>query len=170
LQSMKQNPSANSAGRLWDFFPLAMCINLRERTERYEEARLELQRAGLKRVTFFRTGRQADRDRAIIDSHMGCLRHAVEAKVPYVLIFEDDVLFQENLAANLGRVVDFLKSRPDWNIFYLGGFIFRKVERCAPHILRGAVLTTHGYVMRTEFAKQVLARRPCCSGRSIDLP
>jgi hypothetical protein len=154
---------------LWSFFPMVMCINLRERNDRYQEARSELQRIGLRRVTFVRTERQPDRDKAIIDAHMACLRHAVARGVPHFLVFEDDVLFQDNTAASLRRSVDFMKSRPDWNVFYFGGFIFRKVERLDSHLLRGAVLTTHAYVMRTEFARRVLERRPYCTGMSVDL-
>ena len=166
---MASNASSASTGNPWDYFPLALCINLRERTERFEEAKQELRKAGLKNVTFFRTERQADRDKAIIDSHMSCLQYAVDQGVPHVLIFEDDVLFQENHLEHMTRVVDFLRQRSDWKVFYLGGFIFRRVERLSHNLLRGGVLTTHGYIMKTEFAKEVLAKRPYCSGMSIDL-
>lgn len=154
---------------LWDFFPLALCITVKERDERFEEAKQELKKAGLKQVVFYRSSRQADRDKAIIDAHVACLRYAIDQGVPYALIFEDDVLFIEGYEANLKRAIDLMRTRSDWNLFHLGGFIFRKVERVSPYIVRGGIITAHGYVIRTELAKRVLEKRPYCSGMSIDL-
>lgn len=153
----------------WDYFPLVMCINVRERAERFEEAKAELKKVGLKKVVFFRAERQPDRDKAIIDSHMACLKYAVNQGVPHVLVFEDDMLFQGDVQANMARIVEFHRQRPDCNMFHLGAFIFRKSERVTPHILRGGMVTAHGYIMRLGFAKEVLARRPNCSGMSVDL-
>src|SRR5215469_1581276 len=153
----------------WDLFPLAMCINLLERDDRLEQAKQEFSRAGLRRVVFYRSQRQPDRDKAIIDAHMACLRYAVERGVPHVLIFEDDVQFLDGYEANLRRAVDFMKHRADWDIFHLGGFIFRKVERVSPHIVRGGIMTVHGYVISQKLAKLALEKRPYCSGMSIDL-
>jgi hypothetical protein len=153
----------------WDFCPLAMCINLLERDDRLEEATQEFRNAGLRRVVFYRSSRQPDRDKAIIDSHMACLRYAVDQGVPHVLIFEDDAQFLDGYEANLRRAVDFMKSRQDWDLFHLGGFIFRKVERVTPHIVRGGIMTVHGYVISQKLAKLALEKRPYCSKMSIDL-
>jgi hypothetical protein len=153
----------------WEFFPLVMCVNVREREDRFEEAKQELRKVGLSKVVFYRSGRQPNRDKAIIDSHIACLRYAIDQQAPHVLIFEDDVAFQEGYEDNLRRAVDFMRSRSDWNLFHLGGFIFRRAERISPHFIRGGILTAHGYVIRTQFAKQALEKRPYCSGMSIDL-
>ena len=124
---------------IWDFFPLIMCINLRERTDRFEEAKHEFARVGIRQVVFFQSERQADRDKAIIDAHMACLRYAVERNVPYFLVFEDDALFLEGYKTHLPQAIEFLRSRSDWNLFHFGGFIFRKVGACdAPHSARCA--------------------------------
>jgi hypothetical protein len=154
---------------IWDFFPLIMCINLRERTDRFEEAKREFARVGIRQVVFFQSERQTDRDKAIIDAHMACLRYAVERNVPYVLVFEDDALFLDNYEIHLPHAIEFLRSRSDWNLFHFGGFIFRKVERVTPNIIRGALLNVHAVVVRTEFAKKILEKRPYCSGMSVDL-
>jgi hypothetical protein len=173
--SITENMDNTSAAKppdtadIWDFFPLIMCINLRERSDRFEEAKRELGRVGIRQVVFFQSERQPDRDKAIIDAHMACLRYAVEQNVPYVLVFEDDALFLENYETHLPHAIEFLRSRSDWNLFHFGGFIFRKVERVTPHIIRGALLTSHAVVVRTEFAKKILEKRPYCSGMSVDL-
>jgi len=50
---------------------------------------LSRQIIGIHRLAFFQAERQPDRDKAIIDSHVACLRYATEQSVPYVLVFED---------------------------------------------------------------------------------
>ena len=162
-------PAKNQLENPWDFFPLAMCINLLERDDRLEEAQQEFRNAGLRRVVFYRSPRQPDRDKAIIDAHMACLRYAVEQGVPHVLIFEDDAQFLDGYEANLRRAVDFMTTRRDWDLFHLGGFIFRKVERVTPHIVRGGIMTVHGYVISQKLAKLALEKRPYCSRMSIDI-
>jgi hypothetical protein len=54
-------------------------------------------------------------------------------------------------------------------LFHLGGFIFRKVERITPYIVRGGIMTVHGYVISNKLAKLALEKRPYCSRMSIDL-
>ena len=152
----------------WDFFPLVMCINLKTRDDRFQEVRQELARVGLERVVFYRSEPQDDREKGCIDSHMACLQHAVEQGVPYVLIFEDDVLFQGDHLENMRRVVDFVQRHGECPFLHLGGFIFRKIEQIDDHFLRGAIMTTHAYVIRAERAKRLLAERPRFSGMSVD--
>lgn len=152
----------------WDFFPLVFCINLKTRDDRYQEARAELSRVGLKRVLFYRAEPQADRDKGCIDSHMACLEYAVKHDVAHILILEDDVLFQGDHRANMRRIIDFIKQHPECPFLHLGGFIFKKSERIGAHFLRGAIMTTHGYVISAAHARTLLAERPRFSGMSVD--
>jgi len=165
------NQNSGTATNSWDWFPLILCINLKERADRYQEAIAEFQKVNLKRVIFYRTTRQQDRNKGCIDSHMACLQYAVDRGVPHVLIFEDDVQFQEEPQEKMRNVIRFLSSHDDWKLFYLGGFIFRKVRRRTPQIIQGAVLCTQAYIIKTEFAKEILNRRPFFDNRlvSIDL-
>jgi glycosyl transferase, family 25 len=163
------NTDSSEAKSLWDYFPLIMCVSLRERADRFAEAKSEFQRVGIKQVVFLHAERQPDRDKAIIDSHMACLRYAVQQNVPHVLIFEDDALFLDNYDFHMRHVIDFLQTRSDWNLFHFGGFIFRKVERVTPNIVRGATLNVHAVVVKIEFAKKILEKRPFCYGMSVDL-
>lgn len=153
----------------WSFFPLALCINVKERDDRFEVVKKELKNAGLRQVVFYRSPRQPDRDKAILDAHIACLRYMIDRGVPYALIFEDDVQFVEGYEPNLQRAIEFMQSRQDWNLFHLGGFIFRKVERINHHIVRGGIMTLQGYVITSKLAKLALEKRPYCSGMSSDL-
>lgn len=152
----------------WSFFPLVMCINLKTRDDRYQEVVHELTRVGLKRIVLFRAEPQTDRDKGCVDSHMACLEYALAQGVPYVLVFEDDVLFQGDHLENMRRVVDFLQRHDECPFLHLGGFIFRKIERLDAHFLRGAIMTTHAYVIRADHARKLLAERPNYSGMSVD--
>jgi len=169
MEPSLQTHAPRTDDTLWDFFPLIMCINLRERADRFEEVKSEFRRVGMRQVVFFRAERQPDRDAAIIDSHMACLRYAVERNVEHVLVFEDDALFLEDYRTNMAHALEFLRTRSDWNLFHFGGFIFRKVEFVTPHILRGALLNVHAVVVRTGFAKIILEKRRYCEGMSVDL-
>ncbi len=157
-------------GSGWDGFPLICCINLEERDDRFAEAQEAFRQAGLRRVDFFRTRRRAnDTDGAIIDSHMACLERAVEQNAPYVVVFEDDVAFDPEITAHLGRVIRFLEKNPSWELFHLGAFVIRQSEQVEPHIIRGGMITAHAYIMKTELARKILEQRPYCTGMSVDL-
>lgn len=152
----------------WDYFPLVMCINLRERDDRFQEVCRELKRVGLGRVEFFRAERQARNDRGCWESHMACLSRLLELDVPHALILEDDVAFSPGHVENMTRVIEFLRTRPGWKIVHLGGFIFREVERIGEHFLRGGIMTTHAYVVTREHARTLLAESAHYDGFSID--
>ncbi len=160
--------NGNKLHSLWDAFPLVMCINLKERPERRAEAREELKRAGLKQVLFFLAERTEDGLKGCYDSHMACLEKAVQLGVSYALIFEDDILFQEGFAEGVQRAIDFVRERSDWNLFYLGGFSLRRSRYVGKHIVRGAFLTSHAYIVRTEYAKRLLAEHPSYLGVTLD--
>ena len=149
-------------------FPLVLCINLSDRDDRRAEVCAELRRIGLPAVEFFRAERSADRDQGCRDSHFACLGRVLAAGVPQALILEDDVLFQGNHAANLARCAEFLRARPECDFLHLGGFVFRRAGRPAPHFLRGGILTTHAYVVRAGWARELLRRGQHFGGMSID--
>ncbi|MDD2709172.1 MAG: glycosyltransferase family 25 protein [Verrucomicrobiae bacterium] len=152
----------------WDYFPLAMCITLKERPERQEEARQELRRVGLKKVVFYRSERQKDVDKGCLDSHLACLDYAVRQGAPHVLIFEDDVLFQENHQENMKRIVTFLQEHQECDFLSLGSFIFGKAEKIGKHFLRGSFMCLQSYVVRADWAEKLVANRPPCPGFSSD--
>jgi hypothetical protein len=141
-------------------FPLVFCINLKEREDRFREARCELTRAGFRQVTFYRSQKTANPTEAICDAHAACWNFAIKAGVSEFLVFEDDVLFQQPIAENLRRSAAFFQQRAECPVLYLGGFIFRKKERLSEHFVRGASMCTHGYLMRASFAGELLAKRP----------
>ncbi|MDD2709171.1 MAG: hypothetical protein PHV34_14385 [Verrucomicrobiae bacterium] len=159
--------SLNSA---WDFFPLVICINLKERNDRYDEIRQELRRVGMKKLVFYRTKRQPDGTRAGAHSHMMCLKYAVQQGVSHVLMFEDDALFLDGYEEAVPRAVDFMRQSNDWNMFYLGGLSVRRAQLINRHILRGAFIGAHAYAIRIDWAKQVLAEYPwsCRTNVALD--
>jgi len=163
------SPETPAATRGWAMFPAVYCINLKERDDRLAQAQAEFAAVGLERVCFFRPERRKDVDEAITDSHMACLRRALDEGAPYVLVFEDDAEFAPDCQPHLERVFTFLRENPHWQIFHLGGFIFRRAERLNRHIVRGGMMTVHAYVIRADLARRALELRPFSKGMSIDL-
>ncbi len=61
---------------------------------------------------------------ACLRSHATALIHAKANNLPYIAIFEDDVLFEPNFEADFKAT---LKAMPKyWHILYLGGSFARK--------------------------------------------
>jgi glycosyl transferase family 25 len=154
----------------WESFPLVLCMNLRDRADRREEVLGELRRVGLRRVEFFRADRRTDgdRDRGCWESHLACLGRLVASGREQALILEDDVLFQGDHGTHLPRCAEFLRTHPECDFLHLGGFVFRRAGRPAPHFLRGGILTAHAYVVRAAWARELLRHSQHYHGMSID--
>lgn len=153
---MKTSEETRACTDLWKDFPLMLCINLKEREDRYAEAIAEFRKAGLENVIFYRTNRNNDRNKGCIDSHMACLEYAITLGVPYVLVLEDDVEFRPGYEDGIRNVRNYIQTEPDWQILYLGGFIYKKNRYLTNQILEGSVLCTQAYVIKTEFAQKLL--------------
>lgn len=143
----------------WDFFDHIHCISLTNRTDRRDEAAAQFARVGLAdRVQFWLVEKHPDdSEQGIFESHMGCLRHALQAGAKTILIFEDDIRFERFSLAALQEAVTFLKNNPGWHIFSLGCFV-RKIRRttCASvvHVRYGG--TTHAYAVNRGFAERLV--------------
>ena len=94
----------------FDFFEEMYCVNLDERTDRWEHAQKEFEKAGIKdRVQRFSAIRDDDGRVGIIKSNLGVVKLAKKKGLKNVLVFEDDVEFivdnpQEVLAESLSQI------------------------------------------------------------------
>lgn len=166
---MKTFEETRAGTDLWKDFPLVLCINLKEREDRYAEAIAEFKKVGLENVTFYRTNRDTDRNKGCIDSHMACLEYAIKMGVPYVLVLEDDVEFQPEYQEGIRNVINYIQNNPDWEILYLGGFIYKKKQHRTKQILEGSVLCTQAYVIKTELARRLLQWRSYFAHKRISV-
>ena len=134
------------------------CISLREREDRYDQSRAEFERVGLlPKVKYYRPYRHPRGGRhGCWFAHKEVLRRFVASGASTCLIFEDDVLFTEDWHAQLPSVEKMLTR--DWNIFYLGGIVFRVLSEETDGVLRAECMTTHAYFMARKCALELLAR------------
>lgn len=111
----------------WSAFRKATyCINLIEREDRYLAVKTELERVGLLEETEFYRAPRSKVSGAVgcYTSHINVLRTARARGLDYVLVLEDDLLFDtEGLRKFLPRINHYVEShRGDttWDILFLG--------------------------------------------------
>ena len=120
----------------FDYFDEMYCINLDDRTDRWEHAQKEFEKAGIKdRVQRFSAIRETDGRVGIIKSNLGVVKLAKKKGLKNVLVFEDDVEFlvdnpQEVLAKSLEQV-----GSLDWRLFYLGANTHQKLIKVKPNLI-----------------------------------
>jgi len=120
----------------FDYFEEIYCINLDERTDRWEHAQEEFKKAGiLDRVKRFSAIRDKDGRVGVIKSNLAIVKIAKEKKLKNVLVFEDDVEFivdniQEVLQQSLSQV-----NNLKWHLFYLGANTHEKLLKFKPNLI-----------------------------------
>jgi GR25 family glycosyltransferase involved in LPS biosynthesis len=140
-------------------FPLRLCINLKERSDRRQQANEQFAKINLP-VEFF-PAVDGRRKNAIPKpgvygcalSHILALRRAWQSGVKAVLLFEDDVMLHKNLRYWAQSIV----LPDDWGILYFGN------QHEEPPIVcrRGMVRTfgsqsTHAYAVKREAIPKVM--------------
>jgi GR25 family glycosyltransferase involved in LPS biosynthesis len=106
----------------WDFFDKIYCISIDDRIDRREQAEKQFSRVGLQdRLEFVIVTRHPEnREQGIFESHMHCLQKGLGAGARCVLVFEDDVFFQNFDARSLSTACAYLEHLTAWNGFFLG--------------------------------------------------
>ena len=132
-------------------------INLNRNHERLEFMRSQLTRLGIdferfpaiygkelspeirardfakKRSLIAAKKRLSDAEIGVALSHLGCYKRMIEAKTPYALILEDDVVIAEEIHETLSRVTKFLNC-DEPQVVVLSGYGVENAERLAPQI------------------------------------
>src|SRR4030095_5667581 len=99
-----------------------------------------------------------------MQSNLSVIQLAREMRWPEVLIFEDDVVFDEDFGR---QFPEFIAQRsPDWDMVFFGGLHRIEPERVSENLLRVSFTTsTYAYAVRdTVYSafldQQSAARRP----------
>lgn len=120
----------------FDYFDEIYCINLDERTDRWEHAQKEFTKAGiLDRVIRFSAIRDIDGRVGVIKSNVEIVKIAKQKKLKNVLVFEDDFEFivdnpQQVLQQSLNQVGEI-----KWCLFYLGANTHEKLIKFKPNLI-----------------------------------
>lgn len=111
----------------FDFFDKILCVNLADRTDRWEECLLEFDKVGIRdKVEKFEAYRYESEPSnfwvgraGVTTSFKEAVRYARDEGCENVLVLEDDIRFVGNTLSVLGNASRELKER-DWDMFFLG--------------------------------------------------
>jgi GR25 family glycosyltransferase involved in LPS biosynthesis len=150
-------------GVINEFFDAIYCINLDERTDRWEQAQVEFKKLGVEGVKRFSAIRHERGAIGCRESHLGIIKEAKELGLNNVLIFEDDVLVLEGGISKIGDSLNELKNIP-WELFYFGATVdpnVGKLTPVSPHLVKtNFAYTTHAYAINGDMFDFILEQGP----------
>ena len=141
-----------------DFFPYKVCINLDTRPDRWARAKERFARHHLNDVIRFPAVDGArleppdgwnDVPGALgcLHSHLSVVGEARKRRAPTVLIFEDDVDFDEQLNEKFFKCAGQIPS--DWDMILLGGSHWEEPVRWSDNIFKAtSTAATHAYALK----------------------
>lgn len=151
-----------SSGDINDVFPHKVCINLARRADRWEQMRLKFARhriRGVRRIS------AADGQALSVPpgwpntpgaygcllSHLRVVRQARELGLPAVLIFEDDVVFDDRLQDNFRTYI--AQVPRDWDMLHFGALHLNEPVLISENVHRiRRAYSTYAYALkRTVF-------------------
>ena len=156
-------------GNGWDFFAKVYCISIDARRDRRKQARKQFAAVGLlDRVEFVIVAKHSENpEQGIYESHMQCLQRGLADNADTILIFEDDVFFEDFDAQTLESCGSLLENTKKWNGFFLGCITTgsRKTDEKFLKKIQYRCLA-HAYALNQSFAKHIV--RETWSGIPFD--
>lgn len=147
-----------------NFFDGIFCINLKERTDRWEQAQKEFDKLNIKdSVTHFPALKLDNGALGCRESHLSIIRKAKDNGLKNVLIFEDDVLVIDDNIKHLNTTITDLKD-VEWDLFYLGATVDPNIGRLEPYtsnlVKTNFAYTTHAYAVNHSVYDLILKEAP----------
>lgn len=151
----------------FDFFEVIYCLNLPERTDRYQQSKEEFRKIGIVDKVVYVPGKKynytADpkRNSAIGNhkSHAYCLQRSKDLFYNNCLIFEDDVNFFYN-QSDTYRILDSVINSisPNWDMLYLGANLdVYKAVRQTDYLARlTGAFATHAYAVNKQMFDELI--------------
>lgn len=135
--------------KLTEIFDDIYCINLKERTDRWELAQKEFQKIGIQPKRFDAI-KHATPWMGCRLSQIAILSKALKENKS-VLIFEDDVEFPNFEPDILEKALEEI-SNYSWDMFYLGGNILKPFYQVSAHLAKlNHCQSTHAYGVNKKF-------------------
>ncbi len=92
-------------------------------------------------------------------SHIDALEYALKNEFEKVLILEDDATFIDNVEFINSYIQFFFHSVKDWDVFLLGGRVFKREKTKYPYIYRVLRSTcSHAYVIHRNYIPTLLKK------------
>ncbi len=146
----------------WSFFDRVYCISIDERSDRREQAKAQFAEVGLlERVEFVIVGKHPqDREKGIFKSHMHCLHRGLQESAEHILIFEDDVFFQNVAARSLREACAALKRSTNWDALFLGCITKGSTKTKNRSLVRIQYrCLAHAYALNRSFAERIVREK-----------
>ncbi len=147
----------------WRFFDRVYCISLEHREDRRREAMRQFASVGLEgRVEFLTVAKHpTDCEQGIYASHLECLARGLAAGAAHILVFEDDVVFEDFSPHVLTDAVEGLQRQADWEVLFLGCMVKRSESTACSALVRIRYRSlTHAYGINRSFAKTLVRHHP----------
>jgi hypothetical protein len=146
----------------WSFFDKIYCISIDDRKDRRQQAREQFAAVGLlERVEFVIVVRHPDnREQGIFESHLNCLKRGLSTGARNILIFEDDVFFQNLDHRALAEALSALEKTANWNGLFLGAITegSRKTGCSSLAAVKYRCLS-HAYALNRSFAELIVRQQ-----------
>mgnify|MGYP003646334090 CR=1 FL=1 len=147
-----------------EFFKGIYCINLDERTDRWEESIKEFKKLNIEgTVNRFSAVKHSKGAIGCRESHLSIIRKAKELDLDNVLIFEDDLFFIESDLNTISQALGEL-HKLDWDLFYFGATLCPhqgRITPVTPHLVRtNFAFTTHAYAINKKMFDFILDNAP----------
>lgn len=136
-----------------------VCINLRERNDRFEIARQRFKEVGLSEadVEFLRVDRDCRGGKyGCYESHKKVIQQALQDGIGRLLVFEDDVEFAPGWEVVVEEANGFLELGIPFDALMLCPEVKFVDEKTLPNVWRVKSIFTHAYVVSREGMKQFL--------------
>jgi GR25 family glycosyltransferase involved in LPS biosynthesis len=128
-------------------FGTTYCINLPERTDRWENVQKEFPKLGTVTVNKFNAVKRTIGHEGCTASHLELLK--LLSGIKRFTIFEDDLLISDDAITILNEVEKQLPE--DWDMLYLGANLMKPVERFSENLYRiKGAFTTHAMVFNNS--------------------
>lgn len=156
--------------KLNDYFEKIYCVNLAKRKDRWELAQKEftLHNIDVERydaidgTNYDKIGILSHGEIGCLFSHLNILKYCRDNNISNVLIFEDDVEFDQNFNE---LFFEYVKEVPEWDILYFGA----THALCYPYMDRPPIkVTDHVYKVYNAHATHAYAVNSSCYNLLID--
>jgi glycosyl transferase family 25 len=144
-----------------NYFGKIYCINLDERSDRWEKVKKKFESVGLTNYTRFSAIKTGDGWNGCKQSHLTIIKEAKDKGYKNFLVFEDDFILHKDFNHILNESISSLPN--DWDMLYLGGNLLKCTQQedvSSTLIKVNSVLTTHCYMMRNTLYDKVLNEAP----------
>lgn len=143
----------------WSFFEAVYCISLSERSDRRREAHRQFAAVGLAdRVEFVNVTRHpTNNEQGIWESHLACIAKGLAAGAEHVLIFEDDIVFDDFSRAAWQSAVSFFNVHEHCRLLFLGCLVTGSRRTGNPNVLSVDYRSlAHAYAIKRSLAVELV--------------